>query len=40
MILGYFMENYDKMAVNYDTDDGIERSKMFADEFSKYIIDS
>ena len=25
MILGYFMENFDKMAVNYDVADRIER---------------
>ena len=29
------MENFDEMTVNYDTEDRIERSKMFAVEFSK-----
>ena len=34
------MENFDEMAESYDTADRIERSKMFADEFKKYIKDS
>ena len=38
--IGVDMENFDEMAESYDTPDRIERSKMFADEFSKYIIDS
>ena len=34
------VENGNMRKNHYDTEDRVERSKMFADEFSKYIIDS
>ena len=33
------MENYDLMAENFDTEERIKRSRIFADEFKKYISD-